>query len=109
MKSSLKFISKIPAEIVCALIRFYKVAISPILHCLGGGCRFFPTCSEYTLLCVKHHGAIKGSIMGICRIIRCNPLCKGGLDFPKKEFSIKTLFLQNSIDEFQDFDKKLNL
>ncbi len=85
------------------------MVISPVLHQLGGGCRFFPTCSEYTLLCIKHHGVIKGIILGTCRILRCNPLCNGGLDFPPKKFKIKKLFLQNSVDEFHDFDKKSHL
>ena len=44
--------------------------------------------------------------MGACRIIRCNPLSKGGLDFPPKKFDFKKLFSQNSVDEFNDFDKK---
>ena len=109
MKNSLKFLVRLPAEMLCLLIGFYKIAISPLLHLFGGGCRFFPTCSDYTLLCIKHHGAVKGSLMGVCRILRCNPFCNGGFDYPKKNFSFKTLFSQNSIDEFKDFDKKTNL
>ncbi|MBE6413285.1 MAG: membrane protein insertion efficiency factor YidD [Verrucomicrobiaceae bacterium] len=102
----LNFVLNIPTYICCALIRFYQIVISPVIHIFGGGCRFFPTCSQYTLLCIKHHGAIKGIIMGACRIIRCNPLSKGGLDFPPKKFDFKKLFSQNSVDEFNDFDNK---
>ena len=97
------------AKFCCLLIRFYKAAISPALHLLGGGCRFFPTCSEYTFLCIVHHGALKGCLMGACRILRCNPLSKGGLDYPPKKFSFAKLFSQNSIDEFGDFDNKTPL
>ena len=95
----------IAARAAIALIHIYKIAVSPALHLLGGGCRFFPTCSEYTALCIAHHGFFRGAILGACRILRCNPLCRGGLDYPPKIFSLKKLFSQNSVDEFGDFDK----
>ena len=44
-----------------------------------GMCRFNPTCSEYMKIAIKRFG-FKGFLMGIWRIIRCNPLCKGGYD-----------------------------
>ncbi len=84
------------AKICILLLKFYKKVISPIIHIIpGSGCRFYPTCSQYTLIAVKKHGAIKGSIMGFCRILRCNPLSKGGLDFVPETFTWKNLFKQN--------------
>jgi len=64
-------------------IRFYQKNISPAkISC----CRFNPTCSAYAIEAIKTHGAIKGSFLAICRIIRCNPLCKGGYDpVPEKK------------------------
>ena len=62
--------------LVRLLIRFYQIAISPILHWVGGpgsGCRFEPSCSEYFLQAVEKHGAIRGSILGFKRIGRCGP------------------------------------
>ncbi len=106
LKVLIKFISKIPTKICCLLIRFYQKIISPVLHIFGGGCKFFPTCSEYTYLCIKHHGAIKGCILGMCRIIRCSPMTNGGIDYPPEKFEIKKLFSQNSVDVFNDFNKK---
>ena len=47
-------------------------------------CKFIPTCSNYGIEAIKKYGSIKGSIMTIKRIIRCNPLSKGGYD-PVKE------------------------
>lgn len=52
-------------------------------------CRYYPTCSNYMLDAIKTHGVFKGTIMGLFRIIRCNPLQKGGYDPAPKKFSIK--------------------
>ena len=43
-------------------------------------CRFEPSCSHYTYESVEKHGVLKGSFLGLWRIIRCNPLSKGGYD-----------------------------
>ncbi|OGC47729.1 membrane protein insertion efficiency factor YidD [candidate division WWE3 bacterium RIFCSPHIGHO2_01_FULL_35_17] len=43
-------------------------------------CRFQPYCSEYSYQAIEKYGIIKGSFMGIYRILRCNPFSKGGLD-----------------------------
>ncbi len=45
-----------------------------------GYCRFHPSCSEYAVQAVKKHGTIKGLIVAIFRLIRCNPWSQGGLD-----------------------------
>ena len=43
-------------------------------------CKFTPTCSEYGIQAIKEYGSIKGSLLTIKRIMRCNPLSKGGYD-----------------------------
>ena len=43
-------------------------------------CKFIPTCSNYGIEAIKTYGSIKGSILTIKRIIRCNPFSKGGFD-----------------------------
>ncbi len=45
-----------------------------------GYCKHVPTCSEYTKEAIKKYGAIKGSFLGIKRILKCNPFSKGGYD-----------------------------
>gem|GEM_PF-421865 len=45
-------------------------------------CRYTPTCSEYTKRALLKYGLYKGSVMGVCRIVRCNPLSTGGVDEP---------------------------
>ena len=58
-------------------IKGYKKFISPLL---GNNCRFYPTCSEYTMQAIEIHGVVKGILLGAWRILRCNPFCKGGID-----------------------------
>lgn len=60
-----------------ALIRFYQKCISPLL---GSNCRYYPTCSAYTLEAIRRFGAIKGCLLGARRIMRCNSFSKGGFD-----------------------------
>jgi putative membrane protein insertion efficiency factor len=45
-------------------------------------CRFYPTCSDYTKQAIEKYGRLKGTYKGILRILRCNPLFKGGFDYP---------------------------
>lgn len=59
------------------LIEFYQKAISPWL---GHNCKYYPTCSEYTKQAIEKYGAVKGTIKGFKRILRCNPFSKGGYD-----------------------------
>ncbi|MDD6285017.1 MAG: membrane protein insertion efficiency factor YidD [Firmicutes bacterium] len=64
--------------LIIRLISLYQRYISPAKG--GACCRFTPSCSAYALEAVEVHGALKGSLLSICRIIRCNPLCRGGFD-----------------------------
>ncbi|ALN76731.1 membrane protein insertion efficiency factor YidD [Staphylococcus agnetis] len=58
-------------------IRFYQKFISPLTP---PSCRFYPTCSNYTIEAIQVHGALKGTWLGIKRILKCHPLHKGGFD-----------------------------
>lgn len=60
-----------------ALIRLYKRFLSPLLP---PSCRFTPSCSRYTVEAIQKHGALRGSLLGAWRILRCNPFGKGGYD-----------------------------
>ncbi len=63
--------------LLIAMIRGYKKYISPALP---NACRFSPTCSEYAMQALEEWGVIRGLGLAIWRILRCNPLCKGGYD-----------------------------
>lgn len=51
-------------------IRFYQLAISPILP---DSCRYTPTCSQYSIEALQKYGPLKGSLLAIRRILRCHP------------------------------------
>ena len=64
-------------------IRGYQLLISPVLSLFFGpnaGCRFEPTCSQYFLEAVEEHGALRGSWLGVRRILRCHPWGGQGID-----------------------------
>ena len=65
-----------PRYAVAALIRVYQVAASPF----PSPCRYSPTCSTYALEAVRHYGALKGTWLGVRRILRCHPFASGGHD-----------------------------
>ncbi len=69
-------------KVAILLIRFYQIFISPML---GHNCRFYPSCSQYTIEAIREWGVIRGILLGSNRILRCNPLFDGGLDpVPKR-------------------------
>jgi putative membrane protein insertion efficiency factor len=64
-------------RLLVRLVDLYRAVLSPLLPPL---CRFEPSCSAYAREAILRHGSLKGSILAIWRILRCNPFCKGGLD-----------------------------
>ena len=77
MNKKLNYILNIPKRIEIAIINFYQKHISIYTP---RTCRYYPTCSEYTKQAVDKYGIIKGSVLGIIRILKCNPFSKGGVD-----------------------------
>ena len=70
-------------KIIIFLIKFYQISLSPLL---GSNCRFQPTCSQYMIEAINHHGVIRGLKLGLKRISKCHPLGSTGYDpVPKKE------------------------
>lgn len=59
------------------LIRCYKFFISPYL---GQRCRFYPSCSAYSLQALKQYGVCKGVGLSVLRLLKCNPFFLGGYD-----------------------------
>jgi putative membrane protein insertion efficiency factor len=74
-----RFVLRLPARGLIALVRLYRVSLSPVL---GRRCRFHPSCSVYFIGAVRKYGAIRGAWRGIRRIARCHPWNPGGYDPP---------------------------
>jgi putative membrane protein insertion efficiency factor len=64
-------------KIALALIKGYKILISPLL---GRNCRFYPTCSEYMHEAIQKYGLFKGISLGTRRLLKCHPFHAGGVD-----------------------------
>ncbi len=60
-----------------ALIGAYRRFVSPLLP---PACRFFPSCSAYGALAIERHGIRRGLLLAARRLLRCNPLSRGGYD-----------------------------
>lgn len=58
-------------------VRAYQVALGPLLP---AACRYYPSCSAYMIEALERHGAMRGGLMGIRRILRCHPFHAGGFD-----------------------------
>ena len=62
------------------VIEIYQKYVSLWLESKNVKCKFYPTCSEYTIQAIEKYGTIKGSLLGLRRILKCNPFSKGGYD-----------------------------
>ncbi len=70
-------VAHLPARALVLLARAYQATLSPLI---GRQCRFVPTCSRYFIEAIETHGAVRGGLMGLWRVLRCNPFCRGGYD-----------------------------
>ncbi|HPD44698.1 MAG TPA: membrane protein insertion efficiency factor YidD [Candidatus Woesebacteria bacterium] len=66
-------------KVILGILNFY----SRIPYWGHAGCRFIPSCSEYTKEAVEKYGAVGGLILGLKRISKCHPFKKGGIDLVK--------------------------
>jgi uncharacterized protein len=63
--------------ILLLFVRIYQVFLSPFF---GGACKFYPSCSKYGYEAIAKHGAWRGSVLAVKRLLRCRPFTKGGFD-----------------------------
>lgn len=71
-------------QIAVWLIRFYQKFLSRMKPPC---CRFYPTCSQYALEAVEQFGFFRGGYLALKRLLRCNPLFKGGIDPVPEKFT----------------------
>jgi putative membrane protein insertion efficiency factor len=72
--------------LLIAIIRLYKYFISPLL---GSNCRFYPSCSSYSLEALQRHGVLIGSYLTLKRLLKCHPFHQGGIDPVPEKFGNK--------------------
>ena len=65
------------SRLLVLLIRGYGYLLSPFL---GDNCRYYPSCSSYAQQAIERYGALRGSWMGLKRVLRCHPFHEGGYD-----------------------------
>jgi putative membrane protein insertion efficiency factor len=68
------------------LIRVYQRRVSPLL---GPRCKYHPTCSQYTLDALAEFGFLRGSVLAVWRLLRCNPWSAGGVDHVRDQTLFK--------------------
>ena len=73
-------------HIIIKIIKCYQFLVSPLI---GDTCRFFPTCSDYSIKSLKTFGFFKGSYLSLKRILSCHPWNNGGFDPVKKQIKVK--------------------
>jgi len=81
------------AQFFIFLIRLYQWTLAPLF---GNVCRFEPSCSRYTIACIRIHGPMVGLWFGFRRILRCHPFNPGGIDPPppcRRHSNEDTMFL----------------
>lgn len=71
-----------PAGFLIFLVGLYRSFVSPLLP---RTCRFWPSCSAYSVEALREHGALRGAWMTAGRILRCSPLSAGGYDPVRKK------------------------
>ncbi len=73
----LRWLGRALGWLMIAAVRLYQFTLSPLL---GPRCRYWPSCSSYTVEALRVHGPFKGGILAVRRIARCHPGCEGGID-----------------------------
>jgi hypothetical protein len=64
--------------VVLLPVMFYRRVVSPMKR--APSCRYLPTCSEYAVEAVRSRGIVVGGTLAAWRVLRCNPLFRGGYD-----------------------------
>ena len=86
MKRLWHFIRKACSELLVLPIRLYQKCISPLIP---PRCRFSPTCSCYAVQALRRFGPIRGSLLTVCRVARCQPFCRPGYDPVPLTFTLR--------------------
>ncbi|QOC27354.1 membrane protein insertion efficiency factor YidD [Microbacterium sp. PAMC21962] len=75
--SALRAVPLLPRNAGLVLLHAYRATIS---HLYGDVCKYYPSCSAYSVGAVQQHGLLKGSALTAARLARCHPWARGGID-----------------------------
>jgi putative membrane protein insertion efficiency factor len=77
MREVATFLWLLPRNVMIAVMTFYRRVISPLY---GDVCRYYPSCSRYSLEAYQQQGLVRGLVLTGYRLLRCNPFSAGGID-----------------------------
>jgi putative membrane protein insertion efficiency factor len=80
-------------KFLMVIIKGYQKYISPAF---APRCKYYPSCSQYTLDAIVGFGP-RGILLGIWRFIRCNPFSHGGVDYIPSSFLGRKSKLEKSL------------
>lgn len=94
-------ISQALIRAMVGVLKVYQWALSPFL---GSNCRFYPSCSQYSIEALQHHGVLRGVWLTLRRLVKCHPYHSGGFDpVPlKQECSSQDALLDSSLHRLPD-------
>ncbi|MCC2313514.1 membrane protein insertion efficiency factor YidD [Cellulomonas xiejunii] len=70
-------VRRVPTSVLLGLLWVYQRVVSPLTPAT---CRFYPSCSQYAVIAVRRHGALRGVWLAVRRLARCHPWNPGGVD-----------------------------
>lgn len=77
LRSCWTFLHDVPRRVLLGLLWIYQRVVSPWTP---HSCRYYPSCSQYAVIAVTRHGALRGSWLAVRRLLRCHPWAAGGVD-----------------------------
>lgn len=77
MHAAAAVVRRVLVALLVAPVQLYQVVVSPLL---GPRCRFYPSCSSYTVQALRRHGPLRGTALAAWRVLRCHPWNPGGID-----------------------------
>ena len=81
VKLKINYYNKVMKKLLLKLIDLYQK--TPLFS--HSKCKYYPTCSNYAKEAITNYGALKGTLLSIKRILKCNPFSKGGIDLVPKD------------------------
>jgi len=77
VRSVLVWLARVPGRVLLGLLWLYQHLVSPLTPAT---CRYFPSCSQYAVVAIRRHGALRGTWLAGRRLLRCHPWTPGGVD-----------------------------